>query len=214
MKAEYVDHMGSDLSVVNAARVSFGKHKTELDAGDEKLINYLAEHGHTTPFYHTAITLRMQAPLPVRTQSFKHKVGLTENEESRRYITTPPCYFIPETLRSRPDGSIKQGSGIAHPDSDRWLAKYHELVARADDLYRNMVTAGVCPEQARFVLPQATEVSWIWTGNLYSFANFFNKRTDPHAQVEIQVLAKMVGEVVAPLFPLSWKVLTRTENDT
>lgn len=222
MRAQLVSHMGDDLSVVNAARVSFDKTSEYenvftmiafgdpgvLKAEDEKLIRYLAKHDHWTPFAHTSISLRMSAPLPIRTQCFKHKQGFVENEESRRYISTLPELFVPEAFRSAPTGSAKQGSSGEHRDSDRWKHVYKDQCKRMILLYDTMVTEGVCPEQARFVLPQGCEVNWIWTGNLYAFANFYLKRTDPHAQREIQDLARMVGQIIEPLFPISWKALT------
>ena len=207
MKAEYLDHMGSDLSVVNAARVSFAKVKQQLDRDDEKLIQYLAKHQHWTPFAHATISLRMQAPVPVRTQCFKHKQGLVENEESRRYISTMPELFVPAHFRSKPEGSIKQGSGDVHPDSEFWRDQYQYQCDAALQVYSAMLQAGIAPEQARFVLPQGVEVSWVWTGSLYAFANFYNKRTDPHAQQEIQQLAHQVGAILASLFPVSWAAL-------
>ncbi len=221
MKAEYVDHMGSDLSIVNAARVSFDKTSEwdwidddlggypVLKAADERLIHYLAKHDHWTPFAHTSITLRMKAPVPIRTQCFKHKQGLVENEESRRYISSTPELFVPEHFRCKPEGSVKQGSGGRHPHSDAWKRAYKVHCDYAIELYLLMLDDGVCPEQARFVLPQGVQVNWIWTGNLYAFANFYLKRTDAHAQQEVQQLAAMVGQVIAPLFPVSWKALTQ-----
>ena len=221
MKAEYIDHMGSDLSVVNAARVSFDKvsewesistdddYHPRLKPEDTKLIHYLAEHDHWTPFAHTSISLRMQAPVPIRTQCFKHKQGLVENEESRRYISSTPKLFVPDVLRNAPVNGAKQGSHGVHYDSELWLYKYRQYATQAIKLYDDMIADGVCPEQARFVLPQGCEVNWIWTGNLYAFANFYNKRTDPHAQKEIRDLAEHVSEIIAPLFPVSWKVLTK-----
>lgn len=208
MKAEYVDHMGTDLSPVNAARVSFNKKTEVFTDKDGNLLDYLANHNHWTPFTHTAITLRMQAPVPIRTQCFKHKVGFVENEESRRYISSTPELFVPEYFRSKPEGSIKQGSGDKHPKSDHWLKMYTSRVNDSMWAYIAMIEDGVCPEQARFILPQGVEVNWIWTGNLMSYARFYNQRTDPHAQKEIQELAHMVGEIIKPLFPVSWRTLT------
>lgn len=208
MKAEYIDHMGSDLSVVNAARVSFAKVKEVFEESDARLIRFLAEHGHFTPFTHTSITLRMAAPVPVRTQCFKHKVGFTENEESRRYISCRPVLFVPEYFREKPEGSMKQGSGGKHPQSDIWLAAYRMQCEGAIDLYARMVADGICPEQARFVLPQGVEVNWYWTGNLAAFARFYNLRTDPNAQKETRDLAHAVGRIIGPLFPVSWAALT------
>jgi thymidylate synthase (FAD) len=217
MKAEYLNHMGNDLEVVDAARVSFAKssnwnpdmEEPPLLESDAKLISYLAKHDHWTPFAHTAIKLRMKAPVPIRTQCFKHKQGLVENEESRRYISSTPSLFVPPELRSKPEGSVKQGSGGVHPNSNHWLDQYEWVCEEAITLYKHMIADGVCPEQARFVLPQGCEVQWIWTGNLYAFANFYLKRTDPHAQKEIQDLARMVGDIIEPLFPVSWKALTQ-----
>lgn len=163
---------------------------------------------HWTPFAHTAITLQMQAPIPIRTQAFKHKQGLVENEESRRYISTTPEVYIPE-FRLRPEGSIKQGSAGIHPGNDEWKYKYIQHTNDAVNLYESMIAEGIAPEQARFILPQGVEVNWTWTGNLIAFANFYNKRSDAHAQQEIQDLAEMVREIIEPLFPMSWKALTQ-----
>jgi thymidylate synthase (FAD) len=233
MQAQYISHMGEDLSVVNAARVSFDKTseweweccgkpfqgmsapeccglpEPRLKDADARLIRYLAKHDHWTPFAHTSISLRMKAPVPIRTQCFKHKQGLVENEESRRYISSTPELFVPEYFRAKPEGSIKQGSGEKHPHSDGAKEAYVAMCMDAIALYESFVEGGICPEQARFVLPQGCQVNWIWTGNLYAFANFYLKRTDPHAQVEIQQLAKQVGEIIEPLFPTSWKALTQ-----
>jgi thymidylate synthase (FAD) len=198
--------MGDDLSVVNAARVSFAKVKEEgsFDESDEKLIKYLAKHNHWTPFAHTAITLRVAAPVPIRTQCFKHKQGLVENEESRRYISSIPELYVPEEFRTKPEGSAKQGSGGVHPNSDHWLNGYITICKHAVLAYENMIGDGVAPEQARFVLPQGVLVNWVWTGNIYAFANFYLKRTDSHAQKEVADVAKLVDEVIRPLYPVSW----------
>ncbi len=212
LKVEYVDHMGDDLAIVNAARVSFDKTSMledgKLIEDDVRLINYLAKHNHWTPFAHTAISLRMGAPVPIRTQCFKHKVGLVENEESRRYIKSTPVVYIPKAFRSIPEGSIKQGSGDVHEDSDYWVEQYELVTDIALIAYANMIKAGICPEQARLVLPQGAIVNWIWTGNLLSFANFYNKRIEASAQKEVQAVAAKVREIIEPLFPVSWKGLT------
>jgi thymidylate synthase (FAD) len=216
IKVELIDVMGSDLTVVNAARVSFGKRSSYeegvcgewlLPEKDKKLIKYLAKHDHWTPFAHTSISLWLQAPIPIRTQCFKHKQGLVENEESRRYISGRPTVFVPDTFRNTPVGGAKQGSSGVHYDSDLWRQTYQSVTETAVHTYESMIAAGVCPEQARFILPQGCEVQWIWTGNLYAFASFYKKRTDPYAQKEIQDLARMVGQIIEPLFPESWKAL-------
>lgn len=161
---------------------------------------------HWVPFGHPHITLRMSAPIPIRVQCFKHKVGFVESEESRRYISTKPQFYVPDAFRSAA-ASVKQGSGGTHPQSAAWRDSY---IAQCNDsiaLYEEAIADGVCPEQARFILPQGCEVNWVWTGSLYAFANFYNQRTDPHAQSEVQDLAEQVGQIIAPLFPISWAAL-------
>lgn len=174
----------------------------------EKLYSEIKHQAvHWTPFAHTAISLRMKAPIPIRTQCFKHKQGLVENEESRRYISSTPEIFIPE-FRMKPEGSIKQGSAGIHESNEHWQHEYKIQTNKACALYEQMLLDGVAPEQARFVLPQGAMVNWVWTGNLLAFANFYNKRSDSHAQGEIQELAALVKEIIEPLFPVSWKALT------
>ena len=226
MKATYIDHMGDDLSVVRAAKVSFADDNTVMQFIDdveakklgcrshEALIRYLATHNHWTPFAHTAITLRMKAPVPIRTQCSKHKQGFVENEESRRYITSTPELYIPDEFRMKPEGSVKQGSSGVHPRSADWLSIYKLRCTNAIDLYELMIADGVCTEQARMVLPQGVEVSWYWTGSLAAYARFVNQRTDPHAQKEIQTLAEQVSSIIAPLYPVSWQALTRPKVPT
>lgn len=214
MEVTLIDNMGSDSSVVRAARVSFANDNLNPDhAKDESLIDYLAKHNHWTPFAHTSITLRMTAPLPIRTQCFKHKVGFSENEQSRRYISLRPSVFVPESFREKPKGNIKQGSGDAHSASQMWLSTYERRANAAVSVYEEMIEHGVCPEQARFILPQGVEVSWYWTGSLAAYARFFNQRTDPHAQKEIQDLAREVGDIIEPLYPRCWDALTKGRNN-
>ena len=199
-KAEYISHMGSDLTVVNSARVSFNKESdwdfnpaatgNVLKLSDEKLIGYLATHGHTTPFTHPQITLRETVPIFVARQRFKHVVGFTYNEVSRRYVDDSPEFFIPEEWRSRPGGSLKQGSGDAHQDSQMFSSIYSEYLKNAKATYENMIACGVAPEQARMVLPQSMFTSYYVTGSLAAFARAYKQRIDAHAQVEIQQLAK------------------------
>lgn len=162
---------------------------------------------HWTPFGQQVIKLRMKAPIPVRTQAFKHKIGMVENEESRRYIKTTPELFVPE-FRSAPEDDIKQGSGGPHINGAHWQNHYTYHCRAAISLYEQMIEDGVAPEQARFVLPQGVYVNWVWTGSLFAYAEFFNKRSDPHAQQEIRDLAQAVSEIVEPLFPVSWQALT------
>jgi len=215
---EYVDHMGSDLTVVNAARVSFAKtsewETTEngtriLSQKDQRLIKYLANHNHWTPFAHPQITLRIKAPIFVRTQLFKHKVGFTENEISRRYVTNEPEFYVPE-WRSAPTDGAKQGSSdfitdVYVNDLDRM---YTRNALECVEIYKELLKEGVAPEQARSILPQGTYTEWWWTGSLSAYARVFKQRIDTHAQWECQEFAKAIGSITEPLFPHSWAVLT------
>ena len=140
---------------------------------------------------------------------FKHKIGFVESEESRRYISSRPQLYVPEYFRSKPEGSVKQGSAGEHKDNAYWLATYYAEANRMIDRYEAAIKAGICPEQARFFLPQGCEVNWVWTGSLYAFANFYNQRADSHAQKEVQELAAQVDSIIAPLFPVSWAALTK-----
>lgn len=163
---------------------------------------------HWVPFGHPHITLRMAAPIPIRVQCFKHKVGFVESEESRRYISTRPVVFIPPHFREKA-ANVKQGSAGVHPRNEAWMGAYIAQTRMAVQTYEDMIADGVCPEQARFVLPQGCEVNWVWTGSLYAFANFYNLRSDSHAQKEIQELADEVDRIIAPLYPVAWKALTQ-----
>lgn len=162
---------------------------------------------HWTPAGQQVIKLKMKAPVPIRTQAFKSKIGMVENEESRRYIKSTPELFVPE-FRSAPEGDIKQGSSGPHPENKEWKATYIQKCEDMIEFYENQVKAGIAPEQARFSLPQGVYVNWVWTGSLYAYAEFFNKRSDSHAQGEIQELAQAIAEVIEPLFPVSWRALT------
>ena len=208
----YVSHMGNDLTVVNAARVSFQKESTEFTGKDEKLIQYLAKHKHWTPFAHPQITLRIKAPIFIRTQLFKHKVGFTENEVSRRYVSDSPVVYRPR-WRGKPTGGAKQGSEDFMPIDDQYNTanRHYEMCVRdALRTYEELLKRGVAPEQARSVLPQGTYTEWWWTGSLSAFARVYAQRSDSHAQWECQEYAKAFSTIIQPLFPYSWKSLTGT----
>jgi len=215
---EYVDHMGSDLTVVNAARVSFAKTSeweiaengaVNLSHRDQRLIRYLAEHGHWTPFAHPQITLRIKAPIFVRTQLFKHKIGFTENEISRRYVTHEPEIYNPR-WRNAPTNGAKQGSSdfITGEAAEQRLDFLYGIVTENLEVYNKLLELGVAPEQARAVLPQGTYTEWWWTGSLSAYARVFKQRIDTHAQWEVQQYADGIGKILEPLFPHSWAVLT------
>jgi thymidylate synthase (FAD) len=226
VKAELIDHMGSDLTVVNAARVSFDKEsKGQIDwvidsddgkwvrtvqvptTADARLISYLARHNHYTPFTHPQITLRETVPIFVARQRFKHVVGFTYNEVSRRYVDSEPEFYTPNVWRKRADDK-KQGSSDEAVDEPLVPYWHSEVIFVAMNAYRNMLARGVCPEQARMVLPQSMMTSYYVTGSLAAFARAYKLRIDPHAQVEIQVLAKEWDRIIRPLFPVSWEALT------
>lgn len=211
--------MGSDARVVNAARVSFSKiAENYSDDQNGKLIRYLANHGHFTPFTHPQITLRETVPIFVARQRFKHTVGFSYNEVSRRYVDDEPEFYTPEVWRGRPEGSLKQGSSDEEITFLRYQGfleqtvqdGYERLLEHAELLYKDMLSAGVAPEQARMVLPQSMYTSYYVTGSLAAFARAFSLRSDPHAQLEIQDLAGQWDEIIKPLFPVSWIYLTRS----
>jgi len=231
MKAELIESMGSDLTVVNAARVSFSKEsdwdldpvwgedeqgvytQKQVKPADKKLINYLAKHNHWTPFSHPQIMMREKVPIFVARQRFKHMVGFTYNEVSRRYVDDAPEFFTPDVWRSKPEGSVKQGSGSEEigeilnecVDLKLTVDKHNEY---ALGLYNDMLASNVAPEQARMVLPQSMYTEYYVTGSLSAWARAYKQRIDAHAQVEIQDLAKQWGDIIAPLYPESWEALT------
>ena len=207
MKAELLNHSGTDLTVVNAARVSFDKEHKEFDSEkDSKLIHYLAIHGHWTPFSHCTITVRETIPIFVARQRIRHTVGFSYNEVSRRYVETEPEFYVPVNWRAKAENK-KQGSSdeVICTEKEVNLEKYHKLSL---DFYNNLLKLGVCPEQARIVLPLSTYTSWYVTGSLYAWARAYNLRSEAHAQKEIQELAKQWKEILEPLYPVSWKALT------
>ena len=229
---ELVDHMGTDLTVCNAARVSFNKESEwglDFDAiarlkscpynkddvrllkeKDEKLIRYLAKHNHWTPFAHPQITLRVKAPVSIRTQFFKHKQGFVENEISRRYVSYEPEFYSP-TWRGKPTDGAKQGSEDFITEETRtnlYDAIYRESCETALHVYNTLIEKGIAPEQARFILPQGMYTEWYWTGSLAAYARFYKQRKDDHAQWEIREYANAIGQIIEPYFPVSWKHLT------
>ena len=217
-----VDCMGSDLTVVNAARVSFNKESDwdtdpnwtgyrehKLSEKDQKLISYLAKHKHWTPFAHPQITLRIKAPIFIRTQLFKHKVGFVENEVSRRYVSDTPEIYCPQ-WRSKPTNGAKQGSeDFVNPELvNSYNTDWERIAKPALEVYHKLIAEGVAPEQARSVLPQGTYTEWWWTGSLSAYARVYAQRIDPHAQWEVRQYAQAIYDIIQPLFPHSWKALT------
>ena len=207
-----MDSMGTDLTVVNAARVSFDKFKEELEYSDEKLIQYLAEHGHWSPFSHCFIQFKIDAPIFVARQLMKHTVGLGWNEVSRRYVDDNPKFYTPYEWR-RKAADKKQGS-MAEAVSSQDIANRikNESDRIALNCYDRLLKLKVCPEQARMVLPQNMMTSWFWSGSLYAFSRVCNLRLKEDAQEETRDVAQSISDHCAVEFPLSWKNLVKEDK--
>lgn len=229
MRAELIDSMGTDLTVVNAARVSFDKEsrwesfaddvlsENELSQKDQKLISYLAKHNHWTPFSHVMITMRETVPIFVARQRFKHMVGFTYNEVSRRYVSDEPSFYVPDSWRKAAE-SKKQGS------SDEIVTKttnyynmtdpneqYEDIMNMCKGFYEHLLSNGIAPEQARMVLPQSMYTSYYVTGSLAAWARAYNLRIKEGSQKEIQDLAKQWDNTISNIDELkySWGALTK-----
>lgn len=231
MKAELIDMMGDDLRVANAARVSFDKESmwevpqewceegqgyidgaNQLSEKDVKLLSYLAKHDHWTPFSHVMITMRETVPIFVARQRFKHMVGFTYNEVSRRYVDDEPSFYTPDAWRKRADNK-KQGSGENFDDTrsemfDDSIEHLHRYVLK---LYNDLLFEGVAPEQARMVLPQSMYTSYYTTGSLAAWARAYKLRSDDHSQKEIRDLAAQWNDIISniPELKYSWAALTQ-----
>jgi len=227
--ATYIDHMGSDLSVVNAARVSFGKktdweyHDSQtmrLAERDAKLIKYLAKHRHISPFGHCFVSFHIKAPIFVARQLVKHKF-LRWNEISRRYVDDEPEFYTPDVWRGR-SADKKQGSeGVvelpwnlyednyegAFGDLEGVNYDFKQVTNVAFESYKNMIDLGVAPEQARMILPQSTMTEWYWSGSLDAFASMCRLRLPSDTQQETRVVAQQIDTVMSDLFPVSWAAL-------
>lgn len=212
MYAELIDSMGDDRTVVNAARVSFAKQIDEFSERDTKLLKYLAKHNHWTPFSHVTATFRVAAPIFVARQLFKHKVGLTENEISRRYVDEEPVIYAPEEWRIKPTNA-KQGSGGTHPYQEPISSLYLQAVEAAVGVYDGLIELGVAPEQARMVLPQSMMTEWYWTGSLAAFARICKQRISKDAQAETGIIAQDIYNQLSGVAPVAWSVLTEELAD-
>ena len=218
MKVELVDKMGSDLSVVNAARVSYSKESEweritpagptpgALSDKDEKLIKYLAKHNHWSPFAHASLQFRIKAPIFVARQLVKHQVGLVWNEISRRYVDYEPELYEPKEWRGRPQNSKQGSDGTVSIDSN----EKHRLdmtMEQCKIIYNSLIGKGIAPEQARMVLPQSMMTEWIWSGTLYAFARVCNLRCAKDPQEETRYIANQIHNICNKEFPNSWKYL-------
>lgn len=223
--------MGTDLDVVNVARVSFAKESEweyqytaqgdrsfemdfDIKDSDKTLITYLAKHGHWSPFAHNFLQIHMKIPIFVARQLVKHQVGLSWNEMSRRYVDDPPEFYFPEHWRKRAD-NVKQGSSeeIVPKKSDGSYFLVH-VCSDAKEGYKRMIEDyNIAPEQARMILPQNTYTEVIWSGSMYAFARVCNQRLDSHAQKETQEVAKQIDDICKPLWPVSWSALVKNPNE-
>ena len=212
MKVELVDSLGTDLTVVNAARVSFAQHRDTWNDSDERLIKYLATHGHWTPFGHPQLQFRIVAPIFVARQLVKHQVGLVWNEVSRRYVDDAPMFYGPMIWRGKPENAKQGSSGILELplEMERRVA---QTAVECKHVYQELLEMGVAPEQARMVLPLSMYTEWYWTGSLSAFARVCNLRMEADAQEETQEIARQIDEICAKLFPVSWKYLVQYRED-
>ena len=209
---ELIDHMGSDLSVVNGARISMGKRKEIFDDKDASLVDYLAEHDHTSPFRIPHVVLHIKAPIFVMRQWMRYKIGSDFNEISGRYVEFEPEYYVPEVFRTQ-SKDVKQGSDgeLTGHVSDCSRSIMLDAYDQAFTAYYYLLKSGVAKEQARMVLPLALYTEVYWAASLQAVAHFLNQRLDSHAQWEIREYAKAVKELVMPLYPHSLTALLEAE---
>jgi len=217
---ELMECFGSDLTVVNAARVSFHKESVleegvdeqgspcaKLAERDAKLIKYLADHRHNSPFFHPQLRFRIKMPIFVAREWWRSTIGFSRNEVSRRYITEAPDFFMPDGLRQR-DKNLKQGSRQEFVEQNQaLLEQMREHNQKALAFYQMLMDQGVAPEQARMSLPQSMYTEFIETASLAGYARVVRLRTDPLAQKEIQMFAHAAGELAQTAFPVSWQAL-------
>lgn len=208
INVELITSCGDDVTIVNAARVSFNKESNELSDKDTKLLNYLAKHKHLSPFNHAFMSFRVKAPIFVARQLVKHKF-MPWNEVSRRYVTNEPEFYIPSCWRKAAE-NVKQGSSEEIVDVTEIGMDYAEdipidAVWSSFEAYQRLLEKGVCPEQARMVLPQNTMTEWIWSGTLGAFCDMLTLRLKPDTQKETREVAQKVAYIVEELFPESYK---------
>jgi len=196
MNISLIDKMGSDITVVNAARVSFAKRKDVFDDKDEKLIKYLAKHNHWSPFGHASMQFLIKAPIFVARQLVKHQVGLVWNEVSRRYVDDEPEFYVPFMWRNRAENK-KQGSGDEEVEYD-----ITDFVKSAKELYTDMLKSDIAPEMARMVLPQNMMTEWYWSGSLYAFARVCNLRNKEDTQEETRMITGQMAKHMKDHFPI------------
>jgi len=205
-KVELLETFGDDLTVVNAARVSLGKHTDEFSEKDAKLIKYLADHEHTSPFFHPQARFRLKMPIWMAREWFRHTIGFARNEVSRRYVDEPPTFHAP-SFRTRAPGKKQGSNDDVHPDDEFLGRVLAQQVESAVSTYNQLLRNNAPPEQARMVLPQNMMTEFIETGSLAAYARLCHLRLGPDAQAEIRVVAGMVAQQLKSKFPVSWAVL-------
>ena len=209
-KVELLEVFGNDLTVVNAARVSLGKEVSEFTEKDAKLCKYLADHNHNSPFFHPQARFRLKMPIWMAREWFRHTIGFSRNEMSRRYVDEPPTFHLPAEIRTRAP-SKKQGSNDdVHTDNEFLRKCMTESCSDAMTMYKALLEQGVCPEQARMILPQNMMTEFIETGSLAAYSRLCNLRLGPDAQKEIQDVARMVSNLLVDKFPSTWSVLVES----
>ena len=211
---ELLETFGSDLTVVNAARVSFAKESSVMTEGDIKLINYLAKHQHTSPFFHPQIRLRLKMPIFVAREWFRHTVGFARNEVSRRYVDSEVECYIPDNdmIRER-DTNKKQGSKATAVDNSHYVREHiYDLTHSAVETYNLLLSENVAPEVARMVLPQSMYTEFIETASLFAYARLCKLRLGSDAQMEIRLYAQVLSALLEKAFPVSWAALMATNE--
>lgn len=209
-KVDFVDKLGTDLTVVNAARVSFDKHHGEFGSGDDRLLEFLAENDHWSPFAHAQVQVRITAPIFVARQLVKHQIGLVWNEVSRRYVTDDPTFYLPKVWRGKPVEGAKQGSHGEVELTPSMLARIDNLMQDSTAVYEDLMEVGVCAEQARMFLLLSLMTSWYWTGSLYACARVCRLRLDEHAQGEARDVGVQLYGICQIHFPHAWNQLKKT----
>ena len=213
---ELLETFGNDLTVVNAARVSFAKESKEFSEQDGKLIRYLAKHHHITPFFHPQLRFRIKMPIFVAREWFRHQIGFARNEVSRRYVDSPPECYIPlaSDIRAR-DPKLKQGSKDVPVDNATYVHEHiREITVEALDVYNTLLKDGVAPEVARMILPQSMYTEFIETGSLAAYARLCALRLDPTAQKEIRDYAEALDKLLRDAFPVCWPALMPQPSST
>jgi thymidylate synthase (FAD) len=207
-KVDLLETFGNDLTVVNAARVSLGKQVSEFTEKDSKLIHYLAEHDHISPFFHPQARFRIRMPIWMAREWFRHTVGFARNEVSRRYVDSEPTFHIPDAIRTRAPNKKQGSNDDVHDSNEFLLTMMKDHAKRSSEIYAMMLKDGVCPEQARMVLPQNMMTEFIETGSLAAYARLCKLRMGDDAQKEVRDVASQIYILLLRAFPVSFYTLT------